>query len=197
MHTRHRTNPGSAHRSPLGSVDGVTFHLMRHGEEHLIRSVVEASSPDSRFQRFHTPVPVVPARLVSALSRVAPGEREIVVALLRGRAVGQAEWTRTEDPYPRAEIAALVADAHQGHGIGRALVARVAERAWGAGLREAVLYVRPENRKVRQALGRRGAITVADTCVLPLRALRPHPVVRWEGAVPRPRTSDGHLCARD
>ncbi len=191
------TRPATGPAAPVPRRTDVTTRVVVPGDERLVRELLLKASAHTLFQRFHAPLPRVPDHLVAALSRVTPGERESVLAFLGTGPVGHAQWAQMdEDGIPRAEIAVMVIDAHQGAGIGRLLVEEVAERAWRAGLRDAILHVRPDNRVLRDALRRRGAVLRADAYLLPLRALRRRGVVRWTDAVPSPRTSDGHLLHR-
>lgn len=188
------TRPATRPAAPPPRHTDVTTRVVGPGDERLVSELLMKASAHTLFQRFHAPLPRVPSHLVEALTRVRPGERESVLAFRGTGPVGHAQWARVDDDgTPRAEIAVMVIDAHQGAGIGRLLVEEVAERAWDAGLRDAVLHVRPDNRVLRDALRRRGAVLSADAYLLPLRALRRRGVVRWMDAVPSPRTSDGHL----
>lgn len=167
---------------------------LRAGEEHLVRQVFEGLSHDARFMRFHAPTPRLTSAALRALATVEDGSRGALVALADGGAVGLAQWARDPACARRAEMAMAVVDAHQGRGIGRALVTRLAEVLVHQGIQELVCLVHHENARVRGMLHRLGASRVPDgALVLPVAALngeagRTGVMLPWSDAVPGPRT---------
>lgn len=175
---------------------------LRSGEEHLVRQVVEGMSLGARFLRFHAPTPRLTAATLRALASVEEGVRGAVVALVDGRAVGLAQWARDPAHSRRAELAIAVADAHQGVGLGRTMVARLAEEMPAHAIHELVCLVHHENDRVRQTLRRLGARREPEgALVLPVTALlgdaeRTGIVLPWTDAVPGPRTPAGDSARR-
>lgn len=85
-------------------------------------------SERSRRLRFHGPKPRLAERDLERLVDVGCCGREAVAAveMATGRTVGTARFVRDEDA-PEAEIAFEVVDEWQGRGVGRALLAELAE----------------------------------------------------------------------
>ncbi len=175
---------------------------LRPGEEHLVRQVFEGMSLGARFMRFHSPTPRLTAATLRALATVEYGVRGAVVALVNGRAVGLAQWVRDPEHARRAELALAVADAHQGVGLGRTLVARLAEELPAQGIHELACVVHHENQRVRHTLRRLGARREpGGALVVPVTALFGEAeatavVLPWTDAVPGPRTPAGDSARR-
>lgn len=91
---------------------------------------VRALSPRSRYRRFHIGWPEVPAQL---LGRMVDVDQQHHVALAAwseddSRIVADARYVRDADG-DGADFALAVADDHQGQGLGRALLGRLARHA--------------------------------------------------------------------
>jgi GNAT superfamily N-acetyltransferase len=84
-------------------------------------------SPDTMRKRFHGPVTEFPARYLEWI--LGPGSHaDNLLALTDGRAVGLATFQPTGPG--RGEVAVLVEDGWQHHGVGTRLVRRLAARAY-------------------------------------------------------------------
>jgi GNAT superfamily N-acetyltransferase len=104
-----------------------------------------------RFFRAH------PSLLPEELERIISLDPETTLALAAidesaagDRIVGVAELAALDGDdsaagHRRAEFAVTVGDAHQGHGIGSVLLARIAAVARSAGIDDMVAYVLPDN----------------------------------------------------
>lgn len=186
---RHHTDP-EAH-----SATQVEIRPLRHGEEHLVREMFTRLSSDGRFLRFHSPTPRLTEGLVRGLSRIQHGVRGSLIAVMDGQPVGHALWAREEPQGPRAEVAVAVADAVQGKGVGQELIRQVARHVVPLGIAELTCHIHHDNARVRRLLSALGGRVAKDgVWVLPAHGLLDQAdggsdMLRWAGAVPRPRTA--------
>jgi L-amino acid N-acyltransferase YncA len=119
---------------------------LRHGDVAAVTDLFEAMSARSRLQRFMSPMPRLTTKMLTYLVDV-DGVRHIAVAArVRGRCVGIARAVVDRDDASVADVAVAVADAHQGHGMGRKLVEALANEARALGIRELEAIVDPGNR---------------------------------------------------
>lgn len=117
------------------------LHLVQvHDPDDLI-SLVAACSPESRYLRFHTGMAHLRPTAAAQLA-VADGYA-LGLRTWDGDLVADARYIVTGDG--EAELAILVADAHQGKGLGRALLAVLLEAAAGAGITTLTGYVLGSN----------------------------------------------------
>jgi succinyl-CoA synthetase alpha subunit/RimJ/RimL family protein N-acetyltransferase len=114
----------------VGLKDGSTV-LVRsiHSEDRAaVRALMGGLSKESLYFRFFT----TPRSLDPEVDRLLGGDgvqRAAIVAELGGRLVGIASYVRNPDQPQRADVAFVVSDEHQGHGIGTRLLTALAERA--------------------------------------------------------------------
>jgi GNAT superfamily N-acetyltransferase len=128
---------------------------LRYGEpadRDALASMFTRCSEESRHRRFHTPLPVVPARLVD--QTLSPEDGWSVVAEVADRVVGVA----CVGPLSTAdlEVGILVEDAAQGHGIGTRLLLEVAREAAWRGYRTLLCLTQPDNEPVLRSIARSG-----------------------------------------
>jgi GNAT superfamily N-acetyltransferase len=154
--------PRPAPAGPDPAPEAIQVRSLRPGQEEVVRRVLGQVSDEGRFQRFHTPTPRLTAGLVRALASAEEGTSGAVVAYHGDHPVGHAQWTRHPYVSLQAEAAVVVADAYQGVGIARRLMAALAEICRCHGVTELACHVHHENRRVREALHRRGARRAAD-----------------------------------
>ena len=90
----------------------------------------------SRYRRFLTPVDRLSAGQFAYLTHVDHVSHEAIAALDAGsgEGVGIARYVRDRDEPRQAEVAIVVADDWQGHGVGAALADRLTARARAAGI---------------------------------------------------------------
>ncbi|WP_157431792.1 GNAT family N-acetyltransferase [Actinomadura hibisca] len=119
-----------------------------------LRRMSALLSRGSLYTRFFTGTPRIPEPYVSALHGLDHWDREALVALLDGELVGVAEYVRDRDRPCRAEVAALVADPWQRHGLGGLLVACLVPLAQRRGITEFGAEVIYENRPALSAIRR-------------------------------------------
>jgi GNAT superfamily N-acetyltransferase len=108
----------------------------------------ERLSPESQFLRYFAAHPHLQPRELHRFTEVDGHDRAGVVAVLDDRIVGWAEYDRvgtTND----VEIAVVVEDAFQEHGLGTRLVTWLAGRALRNGFTGLVAETLPDNRRMR------------------------------------------------
>lgn len=125
----------------------VHVRTLRPDDGPLLDAVLAGLSPQSRYLRFHSPMPRVPADTRRALLDV-DGDRHIALVALAGpgEPVGIARVVRFADRPGTAEVAFEVVDAWRRRGVGRRLLTAVAERAAAAGITRLQALVLAENR---------------------------------------------------
>lgn len=132
----------------------VLLRPLTGGEFTVLETVFEGLSSRSRQQRFLVPMPRLPGSHRRSLADV-DGHRHVAwVALVDGEPVGICRYIRTT--HDSAELAFEVADAHQGRGIGTALVDAVTTVAREHGIRYLEATVEPGNRASEALLARVG-----------------------------------------
>jgi GNAT superfamily N-acetyltransferase len=147
---------------------------LRPGQAWPVLAVHEGLSPASRRLRYSAPTPRLSPRMVRVLTDLRPGHHEAYAAWRGGRPIGIVRWIRTPELPDAAELALEVVDAEQAHGLGRALGAFAAVRAWHAGVRTLLISVDPDNVRVRSWLATLRARALpddADRFALPTQAL--------------------------
>jgi GNAT superfamily N-acetyltransferase len=125
----------------------ITVRELRRDEGDVLDALVAGLSPRSRYLRFHAPIPALSAGMRRSLLDVDGRDRIALVAEAEdGSPVGIARVSRRPELAEEAEIAVSTIDAWQRRGVGRLLVAAVAERARAVGVRRLTALVLPENR---------------------------------------------------
>ncbi len=133
--------------------DGTTVHVrpIRPDDEQRLLDMWERTSPASRRARFHGAFRLTennvdrftdldPDTQFALVATQGRGEDERIIAVVR--------YAREPDDPDQADFAALVEDAHQGRGIGTALVRHVAEAAYEDGIETLVGDVLADNRRM-------------------------------------------------
>ncbi|MDX1658582.1 MAG: GNAT family N-acetyltransferase [Nitriliruptorales bacterium] len=133
--------------------DGTTVHFrpIREDDKQRLLDMWERTSERSRRARFHGPFRLTesnvgrftdldPDREFALVATVGRGEREHIVGVSR--------YVRDDADPSHAEFAALVEDAHQGRGIGTALVRDVAEHALQQGVKRLSGEILAENTRM-------------------------------------------------
>jgi GNAT superfamily N-acetyltransferase len=128
------------------------------GDTETVHRVFAGLSLTSAYHRFGTGLTLLPPRMAVRLATVEPGRHRVFVAELEGRPVGLARWIRPRGGrVDEVEVALEVADAWQGRGVGRALLAEIAADARAAGVGTLTAYVAPGNVRMVGWLRRLGA----------------------------------------
>jgi RimJ/RimL family protein N-acetyltransferase len=134
---------------------------LRSGEIVRIRQIRPDDAPalvrayanlgeQSRYRRFFTVMPELPAATLKAAVEVDHTDHEALVAvpLRSAEIVGECRFIRLPDQPGTAEVGVTVVDAWQGRGLGSALLARLSERAAEAGIEYFTAEILAENRTV-------------------------------------------------
>lgn len=143
-----------------------------HGQRFVVRPIrpqdadaeqvfVRSLSTTSRVLRFHIGIRELSPQQLRAMTDVDPRRHVALVVQQGDRAgpiVADARYVRDDDDAGSAEFAIAVADEWQGHGLGRHLLARLADHARRDGVARLYGEVLHENRRmialVREAGGR-------------------------------------------
>lgn len=164
--------------------DGGTALLrpLATGEVTVLETVFDGMSERSRHQRFLVPMPRLPVAHRRRLADV-DGHRHVAwVALVDGVPAGICRYVRTAGH--SAELAFEVADAHQGRGLGTALVDAVTTVARASGITWLEATVEPGNTASQSLLARAGVrLLLADGLL-------------EGGGEPRPLPSSSRVNAR-
>ena len=129
------------------------------GEVSVLETVFEGLSAQSRKRRFLVPMPRLPGTHRRTLADV-DGDRHVAwVALVDGVPVGICRYVRIT--HDTAELAFEVVDAHQGRGIGSALVDAVTTVARDHGITWLEATVEPGNVASEALLARAGVRLLA------------------------------------
>jgi GNAT superfamily N-acetyltransferase len=137
--------------------DAILIRPLVPGDRALLAAAFERLSPRSRYLRFLTPLPALPERTLDRLVNVDGVEHVALAAVHHGELVGVARYVRDRRDRGLADVAVTVADAHQGRGLGRRLLAAVLEVAAGHGLRALTFDIHPSNEGGRRLVLSLGA----------------------------------------
>jgi GNAT superfamily N-acetyltransferase len=102
-------------------------------------------SMETRYRRFHSPVPRLPFDLVQRLVHVDHADRDAVVAVIGGEVVGVARYDRSPGDPSEAEFAVVVEDDWQNVGLGRQLLGELTRLAARRGVRTLTATVQADN----------------------------------------------------
>jgi GNAT superfamily N-acetyltransferase len=133
----------------MDAVEAGSLELARleHSDGESLRRLFYRLSPETLYRRFMSPVvrpdQVRPDRLLD----IDHCDREAVVALDGGEIVGVARYAR-QPGSPTAEVAVVVADAWQRHGLGSRLLTALARLAAAAGIERFTLTMQADNDRI-------------------------------------------------
>ena len=157
----------------------MTTRPVRIDDEARLYRMWPRLSADTRYRRFHSPVRHLPPELVHRLVDVDHDRRDAVVAVVGDEVVGVARYDRSPTDPARADLAVLVEDAWQGHGLGRQLLGEVLALAGRRGVRSVTATVQMDNDRML-ALARQllpGSHLTRESGVYELAAPLPVPAV--------------------
>jgi len=161
---------GDAILRPLGPADGAALD-----------EVFEQLSPASREARYLAGLPELPPFLRDVLADVDGRDHVAWLAVVDGRPGGIGRYVRVGPE--TAELAFEVVDAHQGRGLGTALLDALTTVAMVSGVRRIKASVQPDNHRSRHLLTKVGLALTGDRHLLegeaPLVLMEPARVNRW------------------
>lgn len=102
-------------------------------------------SERTRYLRYFSPYPRIPPRDLERFVNVDHRDREAYVVVWGASLIAVGRYERLGPQAPDAEVAFVVADEHQGRGIGSVLLEHLAAAAERAGISRFVAEVLPEN----------------------------------------------------
>jgi GNAT superfamily N-acetyltransferase len=146
--TRSSPDPaGPGYRVVIRGGSVLTLRAIRPDDAPRLVDFHEHLSPRSIYRRFFFVHPRLSAAEVERFTRVDYLDRFALVAEDGGhlRAVGRYERIAGTT---EAEIAFVVTDEYQHHGIATVLLERLAEAAWGSGITTFVAYTLSDNREM-------------------------------------------------
>ena len=119
---------------------------MRPDDRHLIAEAFERLSPESRYRRFFAPLDRLTDEDLDYLTKVDHTDHEALVAVNpeNGSIIGAARYIRSDVP-TEAEVAVVVGDPWQRHGVAGTLLEHLVERARSAGIRQFIALVMKDN----------------------------------------------------
>jgi RimJ/RimL family protein N-acetyltransferase len=110
-----------------------------------LRRLFYRLSPETIYRRFLSPLARPEQARPERLLDLDHCDREAVAAVVDGEIVGVARYFR-QPSQPTAEIAVVVADAWQGHGVGTRMLSRLATLARAAGIDRFTATMQADNR---------------------------------------------------
>jgi GNAT superfamily N-acetyltransferase len=138
-------DPSAQKRTIVRTTSPVNVHVLdRCDAGHVVDAVFAGLSPRSRYLRFHSPVPRLPATVRERLVDVDGCRRAALVAEFEGEPIGLAHVIGTGDG--TADLAVAVVDAWQRRGAGTQLLTAAAALAERLGYTQLLGAVLPENR---------------------------------------------------
>lgn len=102
-------------------------------------------SPESSRRRFFSPIARPRLRLVQPLVDVDHVQHETLVALCGEVVIGLAEYVRSDPASSEAEVAVVVDDGYQRHGVATFLFRALGHIAWDRGITGFTAVSMPEN----------------------------------------------------
>jgi acyl-CoA synthetase (NDP forming)/GNAT superfamily N-acetyltransferase len=127
--------------------DGSAVHMrqIRPEDAPAIVEFHSRMSDRTRYLRYFSPYPSIPARDLERFVNVDHREREAFVIVTGARIMAVGRYERLGPDSPEAEVAFVVEDAHQGRGIGSVLLEHLADAARENGITRFVAEVLPQN----------------------------------------------------
>ncbi|WP_084701184.1 bifunctional GNAT family N-acetyltransferase/acetate--CoA ligase family protein [Cryptosporangium arvum] len=126
--------------------DGGTVHIrpIRPDDADAIVALHSRFSDRTRYLRYFSPYPRIPARDLKRFTEVDHAGREALVAVLGNDLIAVGRYEQLSDP-DTAEVAFVVEDAHQGRGIASVMLEHLAEAAREEGITRFVAEILPQN----------------------------------------------------
>ena len=151
------------HRVRIRDGAQVDVRPIEPGDKDAMRDGFARLSPESRYERFMSPLDQLSNSMLRYFTEVDHHDHEALVAFDPddGRAIGVARYVREKDPEV-AEAAIIVADDWHGRGLGSVLLHELAERARQEGIHRFTAMVLARNEDMIDMLFRLGPAKVVD-----------------------------------
>ena len=148
----------SARAADVLLADGSTVHVRPINPDDADRVVALHSrfSERTRYLRYFSPYPRIPARDLARFVTVDHHDREALVVSLGDDLIAIGRYERLGDASPDAEVAFVVEDAHQRRGIGSMLLEHLADAARAVGITRFVAEVLPQNAAMQSVFAKIG-----------------------------------------
>jgi GNAT superfamily N-acetyltransferase len=143
----------------LADGTAVVIRPLRATDREAYLDTFDRVGGESRYRRFLGAKPLLTAAEIRFFTEVDHHDHEALVAFdaSTGRGLGVARFIRDREDPLAADTAITVVDAAQGHGVGGALLTRLAERALEEGVERLLADVLDDNRRMVAMLVHRGA----------------------------------------
>ena len=136
----------------------------RHTDRDLLVRGFERLGPESRYQRFLTPMRDLSEKAVRYMTELDHHDHEAMIALdeqgLEG--IGDAFYVRDARRPDTAEVAVTVVDAWQGRGLGSLLLDSISARARDEGIRIFTALMLARNGAMMHLFERLGPVRIVD-----------------------------------
>lgn len=167
MTTLHLTSPLRSDGSSVSvriKAGCAVLRPLRAGEYDALRSVFDQLSAESRRDRYLVSTPRLPGVMSDVLAAVDGRDHVAWLASVAGRPAGIGRYVRVDRS--TAEIALEVVDAHQGRGLGTAILDTITTVAMVAGVSRVQASVLASNRRSVHLLQKIGLRLAEGTTVL-------------------------------
>jgi GNAT superfamily N-acetyltransferase len=124
---------------------GVSIRPIRPDDAVRLLRLFDRLSPETRYRRFFSPVTKLSRRTLAYLVDVDHDAREAIVAVVGDEVIGVARYDRTRHDPAVAEVAVVVEDAWQRHGVARQLFRELGGVAISRGIVRFTADVLPSN----------------------------------------------------
>ena len=143
-----RADHGADRVADVLLIDGTTVQVrpIQPEDADAIVALHSRFSERTRYLRYFSAYPRIPARDLHRFTHVDHHDREAFVVELAGELIAVGRYERLGAGAPDAEVAFVVEDAHQGRGIGSVLIEHLIAAARQEGITEFEADVLPENR---------------------------------------------------
>ena len=154
-------------RDVLVAGERVVLRCIRATDKEALNAFFLGLHPETRYKRFMAYMGELSEPMLRYLTEVDPDDHLAIVAVgASGAFVGVTRMVRFTTNRERAEMAIVVGDAHQGHGLGAILVDELAAAARERGIAIFVAHALSDNVAIRRSLARLGPLVSSTPGVL-------------------------------
>ncbi|MBJ7608954.1 MAG: GNAT family N-acetyltransferase [Candidatus Dormibacteraeota bacterium] len=155
------SSPGVVGAPP--AVPGLVIRTIRPDDASALQAFHHRLTPDTIRSRFFGAHPQLSDEEARRFTSLTAGDQAALVATVDDQLVGVGRYNRLGSGQA-GEVAFVVEDGHQGHGIGTKLLTLLARIGWNDGIRRFVADTLAENHAMLDVFRRTpGAVTVVTT----------------------------------